>query len=360
MTRRLGDRKLQSPDRPVTASPCHCVVDLKPKRILTLAVSLTITVVFLVLALSQVDWNQLARAFASADYRLVVLAPVFTFAGYIFRATRWRQFLVPSKAIPLVRLFPVLVIGFALNNLLPGRPGEFARPYWLGVREGLSKTLGFATVVAERVADGIALVGFLLLAFLAFAPLGVQLPPIAKTIALLAGVLFGVALLGLLFLLLREAFALAIFRQVTHFLPRPLADRLEKMLGSFTLGLHSLKSPRDAGLILVLSFAVWTCEAFSYFLMLTAFGAMPLGPDRAVAAVFMMVLINLGIMIPAAPGGLGPFEAAGVFALGAFAIDPTTAASVALAAHALQYLLITGLGLVFVWREGLSLAVANE
>jgi uncharacterized membrane protein YbhN (UPF0104 family) len=67
------------------------------------------------------------------------------------------------------------------------------------------------------------------------------------------------------------------------------------------------------------------------------------------------VLINLGIMIPAAPGGLGPYEAAGVFALGAFGVNETSAASVALSTHAMQYLLITALGVLFVWREGISL-----
>jgi uncharacterized membrane protein YbhN (UPF0104 family) len=69
-----------------------------------------------------------------------------------------------------------------------------------------------------------------------------------------------------------------------------------------------------------------------------------------------MVLINLGIMIPAAPGGLGPYEAAGVFALGAFGVTETAAASVAIVSHAMQYLLVTGLGLLFIWREGISLA----
>lgn len=318
-----------------------------------------ITAVFLALALYPVDFGKLARAFASADYRLVVLAALFTFAGYGLRTKRWQRFLAPTKQIPLARLFPVLIIGFALNNLLPGRPGEFARPYWLGRREALSKTLGFATIIVERVADGIALIAFLLLAFAAFAPLGLNLPPLAETIAALATILFGVALAGLLFLLLREKLALAMLQRVTRFLPHALAARIERMLGSFVVGLHSLKSARDVAAIVLLSLAIWGLDSASYFLMLTAFGALPVAPIRLVAAPFMMVLINLGIMIPAAPGGLGPFEAAGVFALGAFGVNDTAAASVAIAAHAMQYLLVTGLGLLFIWREGISLAQAR-
>ena len=74
----------------------------------------------------------------------------------------------------------------------------------------------------------------------------------------------------------------------------------------------------------------------------------------------MMAFVNLGIMIPAAPGGLGPYEAAGVFALGMFQINETLAASIALAAHSTQYLLITGLGIFLAWREGISLLQKSD
>lgn len=330
------------------------------RRLLTFLLSLVITAIFLGLALNRVDFQQLGVALASADYRLIALATLCTFAGYILRTARWGRFLAPTKQISLFRLFPVLVVGFALNNLLPGRPGEFARPYWLGVRENISKTLGLATIIVERVADGIALIAFLLMALVTFAPLQIDLPPIAETIAAAASILFGVALAGLLFLLLRETLALSLFKFFTRFLPYSLATRLERMLGSFIVGLHSLKSPRDVAMIIGLSLGVWACEAASYYLMLSAFHTLPTALDHAVASVFMMVLINLGIMIPAAPGGVGPFEAAAIFSLGVFNVNATLAASVALSTHVVQYFLVTGLGLLFVWREGISIAQASQ
>ncbi len=330
------------------------------RRLFAFLVSLIITTVFLALALYRVNFAQLAQAFATADYRLVALATLLTLCGYWARTARWQKLLAPTKVIPIVRLFPVLVIGFALNNVLPGRPGEFARPYTLGKREAISRTLGFATVVLERIADGIALIAFLVLALGAFVPLGIDLPPVAEATALAATILFGVALTGLIFLLVREELALQIFQFFTRWLPAKIGARLEQMLGSFILGLHSLKSAHALGRVALLSLAVWLCEASAYFCILTAFGALPNVSDHVVAAVFMMVLINLGIMIPAAPGGLGPFEAAGVFALSAFGISETSAASVAIGSHTMQFLLITSLGLLFFWREGISLTQARE
>jgi glycosyltransferase 2 family protein len=333
---------------------------LKPRSLLTFVLSLIITAGFLTLALYRVDFNRFVQAFAAADYRLVVIAAGLTCCGYVLRTVRWQRLLFPTKKIALKRLFPVLVIGFALNNLLPGRPGEFARGYAVGKRENISRTLGFATVVLERVADGIALIAVLLITLALFSRLGIDLPPAAETVAVLASGIFGIALAGLLFLLLRESLALTIFQFFTRFLPHTLAARLERMLSSFVLGLHSLKSIRDVAVVVFSSLGIWACEATSYFLILSAFGALPRALDHVVAAAFMMVLINLGIMIPAAPGGVGPFEAAGIFALSTFGVNESLAASVSITAHAMQYLLITGMGLIFVWHEGISLAQARE
>lgn len=325
------------------------------RRVITVAVSFAITAVFLALALHSVDLTKLASAFASADYRLVAIGAVFTCASYVLRTVRWQRFLAPSKLIPVARLFPVLIVGFALNNLLPGRPGEFARAYAVGQREMLSKTLGFATIVVERVMDGFTLIAFLLLALAAFIPLHLNLPDFAERIAVAATLIFGIALAGMFFLLLREEVALALARIVTSRLPHGVAARVEGMLSSFVVGLHSLRSAGGLAFIVLLSVAIWACEASSYLFVLTAFGALPNFASRLVAAAFMMVLINLGVMIPAAPGGVGPFEAAGIFALGVFGLREI-GASVALSAHAVQYLLITALGLLFIWREGISLA----
>ena len=329
---------------------------LNTRRVLTLIFSFLITALFLGLALYRVDFEKLALTFASADYRLVIFAAGCWLGGYILRTVRWQKFLAPTKHIPLFRLFPVLIVGFAFNNLLPGRPGEFVRAYLLGTREGLSKTMGLATVVAERVADGIAVIVFLLLALGAFIPLHLEAPLGVQTIAALSAILFGGALVGLVFLLVREDLALMLLRWFTRFLPRVLATRVEKMLNSFVVGLHSFKSAGNVAVIGLLSLVVWCLDSLAYFAMLSAFGALSSVSLRVVAALMMTGIINLGVMIPAAPGGLGPYEAAGVFALSAFGVNETMAASVALAAHAVQYLMITGLGLIFIWRMGISLA----
>ncbi len=330
------------------------------RRFLTLALSFLLTAIFLALALYRVEWEKLAHALVSADYRLVAFAALCWLSGYGLRTARWQTFLAPTHKIALARLFPVLVIGFAFNNVLPGRPGELARAYLLGVRENLPKTTALATVVAERVADGVMVIVFLFVAVGAFTQLHLELPAGAQTMLALATLLFGSVLAVVLLLLARADVAQKVLRGITRFLPRALAARLADLLDAFIVGLRAFQSARQVATIVALSLGVWALDSLAYFAMLSAFGALPDATRRVAAAPLLTGIINLGIMIPAAPGGLGPYEAAGVFALSTLNVSPTLAASVALTAHAVQYVMITGLGLFLAWRAGVSLASPRE
>jgi hypothetical protein len=74
-----------------------------------------------------------------------------------FRTLRWKYLLEPVVGVPPRRLFSPLIICFALNSILPGRAGEFARAYLVARdhRAKFSSTL--ATVIVERMADGLGL-----------------------------------------------------------------------------------------------------------------------------------------------------------------------------------------------------------
>lgn len=325
------------------------------KKTLGTLVGVLVSIVFLGLALYRVDLTQVAQAIAAAEYPLVLLSAVFTLSSYGLRTLRWRRLLLPQKAIPAPRLFPILVIGFALNNVLPGRPGEIARGILLGQRERLSKTLGIATVVLERVADGLTLIA--ILAALAFF---IELPGWGQQVENVSLLVFGAALVFMILMLWREKEMTHLLHRVIHLLPSRFAHRIANMFASFIMGLHSLRSPRDILAISLFSLSIWLCEAVSYFLVLSAFhlGAPPV--TRILAALFLTVIVNLSISIPAAPGGIGPFEWAGTLALSAFGINNEQALPAVLISHMVQYGLITGLGVLFMAREGLKLTQAAE
>ena len=95
-------------------------------------IGLLLTVLFLVLALQRVDLGGFVDELRGVNYVWLLPSAVCTLVGYVLRTVRWRVILSGAARAPLRTLFPVLIMGFATNNLLPGRLGEFWRAYLLG------------------------------------------------------------------------------------------------------------------------------------------------------------------------------------------------------------------------------------
>lgn len=319
----------------------------------TKLIGFAVTVIFLGLAVRNVDLGAVAAELRAADYRFLVPATVLTLAGYALRTVRWGLILRPIRRVDFGTLFSALMLGFATNNIMPARVGEVVRAYTLGRKVGVPASLGLATIVVERVFDGLTLL--LLMA------VALQITPIPldndrlRLVELASLAIFLGALVVLILLLVLEERALRLIAVLLRPLPHGLAARLVGMADSFIKGLHSLRHPGILLKICGVSLLVWLAEAASYSLIARAF-ELGLGPREHVGAVlFLLVFVNLGIMIPSAPGYIGTFQFFARLALAAFAVPGERAVGLALLAHAMQYTLVTGIGLVILWRERLSL-----
>jgi hypothetical protein len=321
-------------------------------RRLSPVIGLVMTVVFLILVLLNVDLEKMGAALRTADYRYVAPALIVTFTGYLVRTIRWQIILRPTKRISFWSAFGVLMIGFTANNLLPARIGELVRAYALGRKENLSKTLSLATIIVERVFDGVTIMGFLAVLSLVY-----DLPGWGQVLARGGALVFGAAALGIALLLFQERLALRVLDVVLRPFPARLAKAVQRVARFFLEGLHALRSGRSLVSIILLSIVVWSLEAASYLMLILGFHLPVAGVNRIYAAVFLLTVINLGNIVPAAPGYAGSFEFFAIQALTTFSAGVTDEMALALAAvsHAYQYVLITGLGLLFLWRMGLSL-----
>ncbi len=322
------------------------------RRRITGLLGFLLTLIFSGLALYKLDLREVGSAILEANYLFVAPALLATFFGYLLRTARWRVILMPSKEVSAGRLFPLLIIGFAVNNLLPARIGEFVRAYLLGEKEGISKSLSFATVVVERILDGLTLIFSLFLVSLLFA-----LPGWGRKMGFLSALFFGGALVFLFLLLYgREQTSRAVGWLVN---PLGLAARAIQVADSFVGGVEALRRRRLIPSLVLLSTLVWSCEAMAYLFLTLAFPISLFPLTRVVAALFVMVVANLGVLIPSSPGYIGTFHFFAMSALTVFGAARETALSYAVVSHAMQYLLVTGLGLLFIWRENLSLLMIS-
>lgn len=312
---------------------------------------IAVTLVFLVLAFRQVDFVQLGAALSTANYVLVLPALLLWFVGYVIRTVRWRAILAGSPTGTLVNLFGVLMIGFATNNLLPARLGEFARAYLLRRQTGLRKTFVLASVFLERVFDGLALVAIIVLL-----SLSIDLPGWGQEVEWVATALFVGIAIGISILLFRHE----LIGRLVEVVARPLPARIGKFAvgayGAFVSGLSSMRNPGVVFGTTLLSVVVWAVEWAAYYAIANAFDLGLSPTELAAACAFMLVVVNLGIMLPAAPGYVGTFQFFAVSALAVWGVPREPALAVAIVAHLTQYILVTAIGLVFFGREHLSLS----
>jgi len=312
-------------------------------------VGLGLTVVFLVLALQRVDLRGFLDELRNVNYVWLVPSAMCTLAGYVLRTVRWRVILSGAARAPLSTLFPVLIMGFATNNLLPGRLGEFWRAYLLGRKRNVRKTFALASVVVERVFDGLTLIAFLVIVSFA-----IQLPELGREIELLAAAIFLGASVALGVLLWKPALVQVPLRRALKPFHGGMAGWLEARFETFVDGLGPLRRAPILGLAALLSAGVWIFEYSSYVLLSQGLSLNVPGNLELPALGLALVTINLGIMVPSGPGYVGTQEFFGTAALNVVGANPQSALALVVVSHVVQYALITGLGLVFFAREHLS------
>jgi len=309
-----------------------------------------ITFVFVGLLAWKIDLHEVASALASANYIWVIPAVCCTLISYLLRTLRWQSILRPIRPLGFRTLFPVLMIGFMANNLLPARIGELVRAYALGRKTGLSKSLGLATILLERLCDGVSL-----LVVLGIVALIYPLPTTVREAGTIAGVVFLLGSIGAFVLLTRQHFAMRVIAFCVRPLPRNLGGRITSKTLAFVEGLRVLQRGSDLLMVVFWSAIIWSVEAGSYLLILRGVHPTLASGTPLLAALMMMVMVNLGTLIPSAPGYVGAFQFFGVMALAAFGVPAGIALAVAIVSHVSQWVTVTGIGLLFVARESIGL-----
>lgn len=308
---------------------------------------ITVSLVLLWLAVRHVDTGEFTRSLSSAHLGYVLFAFLVTIVVCLFRAMRWRLLFLPTKTIGLQSLLSVIMVGFLANNLLPARLGDVTMAYLIHKKEAIGKSRSMGTIFLDRLLDVFTLVGFLLVSFLLY-----PYPFWVKRIAMV----------GILLLLLFAVLVwLALFRKelcthVLRFCLRPLPARLsERILQVFVMfidGLSALRRPAVVIQAVLISALVWAALAGGVYLLFMAFN-FPLGFN---AAITVIVIVNLGLIIPSSPGFVGTFQFFCVAALGLFAIDKSRALSFSVIYHLSQWLPTTLAGLYYLNRENLKLS----
>jgi uncharacterized protein (TIRG00374 family) len=318
------------------------------------AVSLAFTVFFV----WTVEWASLGQALAEVRIGYVALASVLLLGEFALRAVRWKVLLRPI--VPQARvqdLFVASVIGAAANTLLPLRAGEIAKALVAAKKTGAGIPQVISTAVMERVYDIFGLVCVLVTMVLVLPDdptRGAEELELVDNLKLYGGLFGFVAMtcMAIFFVLAsRGQQARGLFQRLSHLAPRPIAGKFDELFDGFVEGLGNAKDFSGIWQAGLLSLGVWFNGALAIYVLFAAFDLrLPFG-----AACFTAVAIALTVAIPQAPGFFGVFHVAMEKTMTLWAVPGGPAAAFAIVFWGVSFLPVTLVGLLALWREGLSL-----
>jgi uncharacterized protein (TIRG00374 family) len=285
------------------------------RRLVLVVVALAVTGFFGYFAVRGAHPDEVRESLSNANAWWLLPSVAVLALANVVRALRWQQLYAPERRPPLRPVTAAMLIGLAVNMLLPLRAGEAARILALRRSAGVSRVETLATVALERVLDVFCLI-LLLFAALPWLPEVEWLRPAAILALLLATLLVALAAVG---------------ERPFHALARRW-ERLEHAWHNVARGLVGLRRPRIAAAGFLLTSISWVLVAVSFWLAMLAFD-LDLAPA---AGLLVLAAVGLSMILPAAPASLGVFEAAVVIALGAYDVPRSEALSYAFVLHALN------------------------
>ncbi|MBI1802345.1 MAG: flippase-like domain-containing protein [Chloroflexi bacterium] len=314
---------------------------------------LVVSAVFLWAALQGQSLSDVWDTLTHANYIWIIPGILTYFLAVVARTWRWHYMLRSIQPVPLRTLFPIVTIGYMGNNIYPARAGEVLRAYVLKKRAGVSMSASLATVVIERLFDGVVM---LLFVFVSLPRLEV-LPDWLRQIVVLGSVVFLGALVVFFALAARPARAQALYRWlIEKTIPIEFQGRVHGLADRFMGGLSALRRERDVLMIFATSLVIWLLETVKYWFVMHAF------PFEVsfYALMLMNGVGNLATTIPSSPGYVGTFDATGIAVLTAFRVDRSLATGYTLILHAALWFPITLLGLFFMARESIRWSDVNR
>lgn len=271
-------------------------------------------------------------ALLSANPKFLLLALALYWSDIALRVFRWRMLLSPIKQLSYRQIGRALVVGYAVNNVLPARLGEIFRADFVWRQYAVRRSFVLGSIVVERLLDGLIVVGLFGAGLLLTKATSGQ------------GVLNTVAITGAVGLVIGMV---AIFGVLLFHERLPL-DRVPWLKPRITALAEALEVVRGPEILraLPLSAMIWTLECATFYFVVAACGIEP-----SITGLWIIVgAASLSTLLPSAPGFIGSLQIAFVLAFAALGFEavPAVVAAVLTQLVLLGSVTLIGLGMLSV------------
>lgn len=325
---------------------------MKKKRytILQFALGILFATLGLYIFFKDVSIPKLLHEFSLLKIPIILMCIILPIASLWFRALRLKLILPKSPNTHSKGIFDLVLIEFAVNNILPGRVGEAARAILLWKRNKFSLAVSIGSLLLERICDILIVLLFFIIPVIFLPSLGTRRIPLAIgknhfSLGLdtagffLAGIIFVIVLLFVLYTLVPTLFKKLISSVASFFSPSIQATLL-KQAREIQASLGWLKNKKKVVGIIGLSLFIELCYAASFFLLI--------GPQNItgmLGALFAQSFGSLGAAIPLAPGYIGTLHAMLLEAFTLLGHNSDKGRAVAIIYHAIGFLAVTPIGI---------------
>lgn len=266
---------------------------------------------------------------------------------FVFRTWRWKLMFEVKQTF--FTYFKAIILGFAGNNLLPARGGEFVRMEYFKRTAGQDRLPVLASIMLEKVLDAIVLISILM--FILFSiESGINDTALVKKILKFVVILFGAIVAFVIIIRFYGKNLMHYLRnQQSAFLNKlsGLLQRTYKSIEFLDFDLKTLK-------VILLGVFIWLLEGSMYVIGISAFD---LAVDPITSGYLALVLVNFGILIPSSPGYIGVFQAMVLLALTLLGIEEQKSLGPSILIHSCQLVPITIMGLYFFFKRSVKLSV---
>lgn len=295
-------------------------------RWIKFGVSLLITGVCLWWTFKDTRWEEMWTALRSANW--LVSLPLYLgvlCVVHVARTLRWGNLLSGMERVPFKKLNEASAIGFMMLVILPFRLGEFARPFLIAERSGIRRSPAMTSVVLERIIDGI-IIAALLRGLMFFVPDDAH--DIGR-VRIGANLMFLVFFSGFCFLLLarwKHDLVIGLMRKVGGLVSPSLTEKIVHIVDGFVGALKQLPDAKNMALFFFWTAVYWAANGYGMSLFANGFdcSGAPAGVTcqplelSAFQGYFVLCVVIVGMMIPAAPGSAGTAQLALLVGLGVF------------------------------------------
>ncbi len=270
----------------------------------------------------------------------VAILVLIYLSTFLFRSWRWKLMLSPLEDIKYSIIFRCVFIGFAGNNILPGRIGELIRMEHLRKYSTINRLSGISSIGMEKILDAIIL---LLILILSLSNLETSRSDIWPLTYMLGAALTSVVLV----IVLVKGFSIKIQAYLDEAKSKILST-IATIFSKILLSVEFLKADGRTTLILLLTIVIWVLEGVVFVKGLEMVGV----TDYTIIIGFLtLAVVNFGILIPSSPGYLGVFQAATILSLSLAGLSEEEGLAAGILVHAMQFVPVTMIGLVFFFKD---------